>query len=111
MGGTRALAALILVISVSGCSDEARPITVGSKNFLEQILEEAAGGRDDVQNLGALDRMPVLGRPASLVDLALPYLRHLDPQRVSVVKRALQRLELAQQEGALLMMPEMLLAP
>lgn len=38
MGGTRALAALILVISVSGCSDEARPITVGSKNFLEQIL-------------------------------------------------------------------------
>lgn len=38
MGGTRALAALILVISVSGCSDEARPIIVGSKNFLEQIL-------------------------------------------------------------------------
>lgn len=38
MGGTRALAALILVISVCGCSDEARPITVGSKNFLEQIL-------------------------------------------------------------------------
>lgn len=38
MGGTRTLAALILVSSVLGCSDEARPITVGSKNFLEQIL-------------------------------------------------------------------------
>jgi len=29
---------LILTISFFGCSDEARPITVGSKNFLEQIL-------------------------------------------------------------------------
>ncbi|MDF0651420.1 MAG: glycine betaine ABC transporter substrate-binding protein [Nitrospira sp.] len=38
MDGTRTLTALILAISILGCSDEAPPITVGSKNFLEQIL-------------------------------------------------------------------------
>lgn len=38
MGRACTLAVLILTISFFGCSDEARPITVGSKNFLEQIL-------------------------------------------------------------------------
>ena len=48
-------------------------------------------------------------RAPSLVDLAMPYLRHLDPHRVAAVKMALQRLQLLQQEGVLLMMPEIAL--
>ncbi len=38
MGRTGAVAALIIAIFVLGCSREERPITVGSKNFLEQAL-------------------------------------------------------------------------
>ncbi len=38
MGGRRALAALILATLVCGCSNEPATITVGSKNFVEQIL-------------------------------------------------------------------------
>lgn len=38
MGGTRALAALIVATLVYGCSNEPATITVGSKNFIEQIL-------------------------------------------------------------------------
>ena len=37
--------------------------------------------------------------PASLVNLAMPYLRHLDPHRVAAIKEALQHLQLMQREG------------
>ena len=53
----------------------------------------------------AVDR-PGAGGPASLVDLAMPYLRHLDPHRVAAVKAALQHLQLMQRESVLLIMPE-----
>jgi protease-4 len=72
------------------------------KNFMERLLEEASGGKDDSHGHG------LAARHTSLVDLALPYLRHLDPARVRVVKRALERLQLLQQEGVILMMPEIL---
>jgi protease-4 len=72
------------------------------KNFIEQLMEELSGGKEDSgKRLEA-----TTGRGTSLVELALPYLRHLDPQRVALVKMALQRLEMVQQEGAVLMMPE-----
>jgi hypothetical protein len=51
-------------------------------------------------------RMPILGAQISLVDLAMPYLQNLDPDRVAAVKLALRRLQLIQQEGVILMMPE-----
>ena len=38
MDRARAVSALILAVAIGGCSEEARPITVGSKNFLEQVL-------------------------------------------------------------------------
>lgn len=38
MGGTRTLAILILVPLLSTCSHEPSTITVGSKNFVEQVL-------------------------------------------------------------------------
>jgi hypothetical protein len=39
--------------------------------------------------------------------MAMPYLRDLDPQRVSLIVRALERLQLMQLEGVILMMPEL----
>jgi protease IV len=76
------------------------------KNFLEQIIEEASGTTDDGPGLDARAR-PMTAGPESLVDLALPLLRHLDPPRVAAVKDALQHLQLLQREGVLLIMPEM----
>jgi protease-4 len=81
------------------------------KNLLERLLEEAMGERDDKPGLDTsvkrLSAGPAGGEQASLVQLALPHLRHMDPQRVRLVVRALERLQLAQQEGVILMMPEM----
>jgi protease IV len=71
------------------------------KPFLERLMEEATGKQEDKPGLGAR------ARSASLVDLAMPYIRHLDPERVRLIRAALQRLQLLQQEGVILMMPEM----
>jgi protease-4 len=79
------------------------------KNFVERLIEEASGGKDDPHRLSLGSRVSANPAPASLVDLALPYLQHLDPQRVRAVKMALARLQLMQQEGVIMMMPEMLL--
>ena len=75
------------------------------KSVIERILEEASGNKEENTDLRTL-RLPVGGRYDSLVDLAMPYIRNLDPERVRVVKQALQRLQLIQQEGVVLMMPE-----
>jgi protease-4 len=78
------------------------------KNALERLLEEATGEQDDKPGLDVgVRRLPAVGRQTSLVELAMPYLRHMDPQRVGLIVRALERLQLMQQEGVILMMPEM----
>jgi protease-4 len=79
------------------------------KNFIERLVEELSGEKDEHEGLDLTTRVPPASHQASLLDLALPYLQHLDPQRVKAVKMALGRLQLMQQEGAVLMMPEMLL--
>jgi protease-4 len=81
-------------------------IVPAPKNFLEQLIEDASGSRDDAPGLDAAVDRPNLGGAASLVDLAMPYLRHLEPHRVAAVKTALQHLQLLQREGVLLIMPE-----
>jgi protease-4 len=75
------------------------------KNFIEQILEEATGGKNEPNRLVRMVR----GEQMSLVDLAMPYLRGLDPHRVSAVARALRQLQMLQQEGVLLLMPEQMI--
>ena len=78
------------------------------KPFLERVLEQATGGREEEPGLDvAGPQLPAVGRQGSLVKLAMPYLREMDPQRVRLVVRALERLELVQQEGIILMMSEM----
>jgi protease-4 len=71
------------------------------KNFIEQILEKSSGsGNDDDK------RWMSAGGSSSLVDLAMPYLKGLDPQRVSAVRSALEKLQMLDREGVLLAMPE-----
>src|SRR5207244_8348234 len=62
------------------------------KSFIERILEEASGNKDEDTSL----RLPVGGGHDSLVDLAMPLIKNLDPDRLRVVKLALQRLQLIQ---------------
>jgi protease-4 len=71
------------------------------KNFLESLLEELTGEKEEGKGLDA--RVP------SLLDLAMPHLKQLDPQRLAAVKQALWRLELIRKEGVVLMMPEFVL--
>ena len=76
------------------------------KNFMEVLVEELSDGDRDSNHLA----IPVsaLASPAlaSILDLALPYLKGLDRERLETVKAALRRLDLLQQERAVLMMPE-----
>lgn len=70
------------------------------KNLIELIM---AGAGDDASNHRVLD----IGG-GSIIDAALPHLNHLDPVRVRAVISALRRLQLMQEEGVLLAMPELL---
>jgi protease-4 len=81
-------------------------IVPAPKNFLEQLIEETSGGKDDAPGIDAAAGRLGEGGSASLVGLALPYLRHLEPKRVAAVTEALRHLQLLQREGVLLMMPE-----
>ncbi len=69
------------------------------KSFLEQLMDE--GGDNDARK--GLD---VFQKP-SILELAQPYLRALDPARAGLVRMALGRLELLNREGVILMMPEL----
>jgi protease-4 len=79
------------------------------KNVFEKMLEEALGEQDEKPGLdtASRSRLPSRGRHDSLVELALPHLRHMDPERVRVLVRALEQLQLVQQEGVILMVPEL----
>jgi hypothetical protein len=50
--------------------------------------------------------MPARGGTGSITELALPYLQQVDPARVGAIRSALQRLDVLQDEGVLLTMPE-----
>ncbi len=69
------------------------------KNFLEQLMEDAADN-DSRKGLDVVHRQ-------TLLELAQPYLRSLDPARAELVRTALGRLELMNREGVILMMPEL----
>jgi protease-4 len=73
-----------------------------AKNFLEQLVEEMSGNKDQPNHLRLAGR-----DGTSLVELALPHLKGLDPERVRLIQMALRRMELTQREGVMLMMPEM----
>jgi protease-4 len=80
------------------------------KNFLEELVEQSSGGKEDNREIDLGVNKRLTGHGASLVDLAMPHLQHLDPSRVALIKQALKRLQLMQEEGVLMMMPEMRLS-
>jgi protease-4 len=96
------------VASQAKVSDYEVRVVPEPKNFIERLLEELSGGKDDAKELDTKVRLRLTSRQASLVDLAAPYLQQLDPQRVAAIKTALGRMQLLQAEGAVLMMPEMI---
>jgi protease-4 len=80
------------------------------KNFIEKIMEESTGGKESSHEIDVTTG-PTLQGGTSLMDLALPYLRQLDTRHARLVKLALERLQLLQQDGAALMMPEFSVGP
>ena len=73
------------------------------KSFIEKLMEELTGDKDEPNRLVKLRA----ANQVSLIDLAQPYLKQLDPSRVRLVTRALQQLQVMQRDGATLMMPEL----
>jgi protease-4 len=76
------------------------------KNFIEILTEDLGDSDRDPNHIAAPSSWFGVSRSASILDLALPYLKGLDPSRVETIKAALQRLDLLQQEHAILAMPE-----
>lgn len=73
------------------------------RNFMEVLFEDMSDGDRDPNHLA----LPVLSpRASSILDLALPHLKGLDRERLETVKSALRRLDLLQQERAVLTMPD-----
>lgn len=72
------------------------------KTFLEQLMEQVSGGKNDPNHVGSATGMN------SLFKLAAPCLQNLDPRRTAAVASVLRRLEILQKEGLVLTMPEIL---
>jgi protease-4 len=70
------------------------------KNFLEQILEQISGEKDEPGHIRAI------ASEGALFKLAAPYLQSLDPQRVAAIASVLRRMELLQKERVVLTMAE-----
>ena len=76
------------------------------KNFMEALIEQLSDGDRDPNHLAISASGLASPREPSILDLALPYLKGLDRQRLETVKAALGRLDLLQQERAVLVMPD-----
>ena len=75
------------------------------KNFIELLMEQGKGGGEDENHWVAA---PAFANQASLVDLAMPHLQHLDPTRVAAIKSALLQLQLLGAENVIMTMPQVL---
>jgi protease-4 len=72
------------------------------KNFVEQMMEQATGDKDDGGHVS------LATGDDSLFQLAAPYLQSLDPRRITAVADAFRSLEILRREGVALTMPEIL---
>src|SRR5262249_8741295 len=68
--------AIAYIAGQSKLTDYDVRIVPAPKNFLEQLIEEASGTSDDTPGVDL--RIRAAAGPASLVDLAMPFLQHLD---------------------------------
>jgi protease-4 len=76
------------------------------KNFIELLTEDLSDNDRDPNHLAVPGSWFAASRPASILDLALPHLKGMDRDRLESIKAVLQRLDLLQQEHAILAMPE-----
>ena len=76
------------------------------KSLMDLLMRGMNGGDgDDAETTTAAIAAP----QASLLNAALPYLRGLDPARMQLIERSMRQLETLNHEGAVLMMPELML--
>jgi protease-4 len=99
--------AIAFVAGQAKLSDYDVNVVPAPKNFLERIIEQASGDGDEGKGVNLKAHT---GRHDSLIDLALPYLKGLDPARVRSIQSALGQLQLLAQDGVILMMPEFQIA-
>jgi protease-4 len=99
--------AIAFVAEQAKLKDYAVRVVPEPKNAIEKLLEELSGDTEEGQGLDA--RLTRAASQPSLLELAMPHLQHLDPERLALVKQALLRLELIRQEGVVLMMPEFMI--
>lgn len=76
------------------------------KNFMEILFEGLSDGDRDSNHLALPASGIVSPRASSILDMALPHLKGLDRERLETVKAVIRRLDLLQQERAILMMPD-----
>jgi protease IV len=72
------------------------------KNFMELLMSDLSGSKDDGKHLSLRTDAAVTG---SVIDAVLPLLQMLDPARVTAVKYALLQLTVLQTEHVSLTMP------
>jgi hypothetical protein len=74
-------------------------------------MEKSKGGGEDENRWVAAPTAAAaaMTNQASLVDLAMPHLQHLDPPRVAAIRSALRQLQLLGAENVILTMPEILI--
>lgn len=78
-----------------------------NRDFFEQLFE-TTGDEGDTDRVGLADAFRSQREQLPLVELALPYLRQLDPQRAATVVDALQQLEMLHRDGVSLLTPPIL---
>ncbi len=79
-----------------------------NRDFFEQLFESAGGEEGDTDRVGLASALIGPRERLGLAELALPYLRQLDPHRAASVIDALQQLEMLHTEGVSLLTPPIL---
>ena len=75
------------------------------KSLIEALTESLSGGDRDFNHLAVSASAVPSARASSFLDIALPYLKGVDGQRLMTVKAALRQLDLLQQDAPMLVMP------
>ncbi|MCP4589664.1 MAG: signal peptide peptidase SppA [bacterium] len=78
------------------------------KNIMEMIMKDLSGGGDEERRLSLAASLGARGQASPLVSAVLPLLRQLDPQRAQAILTAMHRVELLNEEGVVMMMPEII---
>lgn len=92
--------ALAFVAKEAKIKDYEMRIVPEPKNFIEQILDELMGDKEEP------NRLVRMAKPLGLIGMARPVLEHMDRTRVKSVYRALGQLEMIHRDGVVLTMPE-----